>query len=217
MFVGLQGKQVSKASLLQNLVRNTNINLAGIGITLIGLQASGGCVLEVESRSKAGSLTYGLLTAALHGVRPDQLLMIRSALPGLDACSNMWGTRGTDMHAVWSACVLCAVLCFQSARWSPRPCWQLPTRPMLRPHLEAHWCPWTCSPCRYILKGPFSRTVIHVPVPSIVPIGGPPHVFCCVAALQASTNTLLAHFLSVVFANCIIGVLSKARGRPAAA
>jgi hypothetical protein len=38
---------------------------------------------------------------------------------------------------------------------------------------------------------------------------------CCV--LQASTNTLLAHFLSVVFANCIIGVVSKARGRPAAA
>lgn len=54
VFVGLQGKQVSKASLLQNLVRNTNINLAGIGITLIGLQASGGCVLEGESRSTAG-------------------------------------------------------------------------------------------------------------------------------------------------------------------
>jgi hypothetical protein len=37
----LQGKSVSTASLLQNLVRNTNINLAGIGVTLIGLQASG--------------------------------------------------------------------------------------------------------------------------------------------------------------------------------
>jgi hypothetical protein len=37
----VQGKQVSRSSLLQNLVRNTNINLAGIGITLIGLQASG--------------------------------------------------------------------------------------------------------------------------------------------------------------------------------
>jgi hypothetical protein len=32
---------VSRSFLVQNLVRNTNINLAGIGITLIGLQASG--------------------------------------------------------------------------------------------------------------------------------------------------------------------------------
>lgn len=39
-----------------------------------------------------------------------------------------------------------------------------------------------------------------------------PFVDC--RCLQASTNTLLAHFLSVVFANCIIGVLSKAKGRP---
>lgn len=36
-----EGKQVSRSFLVQNLVRNTNINLAGIGITLIGLQASG--------------------------------------------------------------------------------------------------------------------------------------------------------------------------------
>jgi hypothetical protein len=28
---------------------------------------------------------------------------------------------------------------------------------------------------------------------------------------QASTNTLLAHFLSIVFANCIIGLLGKAQ------
>lgn len=41
--------------------------------------------------------------------------------------------------------------------------------------------------------------------------------FFLVVVLQASTNTLLAHFLSVVFANCIIGLLSKAKGRPAAA
>jgi hypothetical protein len=50
--VFLQGKQVSKASLLQNLVRNTNINLAGIGITLIGLQASGGCCAVGEGKSQ---------------------------------------------------------------------------------------------------------------------------------------------------------------------
>jgi hypothetical protein len=36
-----EGKVVSRSFLVQNLVRNTNINLAGIGITLIGLQASG--------------------------------------------------------------------------------------------------------------------------------------------------------------------------------
>jgi hypothetical protein len=36
-----EGKTVSRSFLVQNLVRNTNINLAGIGITLIGLQASG--------------------------------------------------------------------------------------------------------------------------------------------------------------------------------
>jgi hypothetical protein len=35
--------------------------------------------------------------------------------------------------------------------------------------------------------------------------------------LQASTNTLLAHFLSVVFANTIIGLLNNAKGRPATA
>jgi hypothetical protein len=43
-------------------------------------------------------------------------------------------------------CVLCVSL--QSARWCPRLCWQLPTRPMLRQHLEAPSSPWTCSPCR---------------------------------------------------------------------
>jgi hypothetical protein len=35
--------------------------------------------------------------------------------------------------------------------------------------------------------------------------------------VQASTNTLLAHFLSVVFANFIIGAVNKIKGRPAAA
>jgi hypothetical protein len=39
-----EGKVVSRSFLVQNLVRNTNINLAGIGITLIGLQASGAFV-----------------------------------------------------------------------------------------------------------------------------------------------------------------------------
>ena len=43
LFLCAQGKTVSRSYLLQNLVRNTNINLAGIGVTLIGLQASGVC------------------------------------------------------------------------------------------------------------------------------------------------------------------------------
>lgn len=46
----VQGKQVSRSSLLQNLVRNTNINLAGIGITLIGLQASGAVLFGIRGR-----------------------------------------------------------------------------------------------------------------------------------------------------------------------
>ncbi|KAF8058327.1 lpxC [Scenedesmus sp. PABB004] len=41
-----EGKQVSRSFLVQNLVRNTNINLAGIGITLIGLQASVGTLVS---------------------------------------------------------------------------------------------------------------------------------------------------------------------------
>lgn len=47
-----EGRQVSRAFLYQNLVRNTNINLFGIGITLIGLQASGRwwCLQSAESR-----------------------------------------------------------------------------------------------------------------------------------------------------------------------
>jgi len=40
-----QGKHVSKTFLLQNLVRNININLLGIGITIIGLQASVGTLV----------------------------------------------------------------------------------------------------------------------------------------------------------------------------
>jgi hypothetical protein len=40
-----EGKTVSRSFLVQNLVSNTNINLAGIGITLIGLQASGALVI----------------------------------------------------------------------------------------------------------------------------------------------------------------------------
>lgn len=51
----LQGKQVSRASLLQNLVRNTNINLAGIGITLVGLQASVGTLVSKTMLSAANA------------------------------------------------------------------------------------------------------------------------------------------------------------------
>jgi hypothetical protein len=43
-----QGKAVKRSYLVSNLLRNTNINLLGIGITLVGLQASGArlcCVL----------------------------------------------------------------------------------------------------------------------------------------------------------------------------
>lgn len=36
-----QGRQVSRSFLVQSLVSNVNINLLGIGITLVGLQASG--------------------------------------------------------------------------------------------------------------------------------------------------------------------------------
>lgn len=47
-----EGRQVSRGFLVQALVRNTNINLAGIGITLIGLQASGkGTALFMSSVS----------------------------------------------------------------------------------------------------------------------------------------------------------------------
>jgi hypothetical protein len=51
----LQGKQVSRTSLLQNLVRNTNINLAGIGITLVGLQASVGTLVSKTMLSAANA------------------------------------------------------------------------------------------------------------------------------------------------------------------
>jgi hypothetical protein len=46
-----QGRAVSKTFLLQNLVRNININLVGLGITIIGLQASGEPVLSVSPPS----------------------------------------------------------------------------------------------------------------------------------------------------------------------
>eukprot|EP00879_Flechtneria_rotunda_P024706 GHRR01026212.1.p1 GENE.GHRR01026212.1~~GHRR01026212.1.p1 ORF type:complete len:210 (+),score=34.55 GHRR01026212.1:387-1016(+) len=41
-----EGKLVSRSYLVQNLVRNTNINLLGIGITLVGLQASVGTLVS---------------------------------------------------------------------------------------------------------------------------------------------------------------------------
>lgn len=37
----------------------------------------------------------------------------------------------------------------------------------------------------------------------------------CYVVLQASTNTLLAHFLSIVFTNFILGVVNKATAKPA--
>lgn len=36
-----EGKVVRKSAFVQNLVRNTTLNLLGIGITIFGLQASG--------------------------------------------------------------------------------------------------------------------------------------------------------------------------------
>lgn len=102
------GKAVSRAALVANLVRNTNINLAGIGITLIGLQAS------------VGTLVSKTMLAAANA-------------------------------------------------------------------------------------------------PYAAPAPGGTLISLDVFSLQASTNTLLAHFLSVVFANCIIGRLNKGRGAPAAA
>ncbi|WIA41833.1 hypothetical protein OEZ86_009163 [Tetradesmus obliquus] len=103
-----EGKTVSRSFLVQNLVRNTNINLAGIGITLIGLQAS------------VGTLVSKTMLAAANA-------------------------------------------------------------------------------------------------PYAAPAPGGTLVSLDVFSLQASTNTLLAHFLSVVFANFIIGAVNRIRARPAAA
>ncbi|GBF95301.1 TIC, chloroplastic [Raphidocelis subcapitata] len=50
-----QGKAVSRSFLVQNLVRNTNINLLGIGITLIGLQASVGTLVSKTMLSAANA------------------------------------------------------------------------------------------------------------------------------------------------------------------
>eukprot|EP00775_Hariotina_reticulata_P013608 gene13608-13733_t len=102
------GKQVSRTFLVQNLVRNTNINLAGIGITLIGLQAS------------VGTLVSKTMLAAANA-------------------------------------------------------------------------------------------------PYAAPAPGGTLISLDVFSLQASTNTLLAHFLSIVFANCIVGAVNNIKGRPAAA
>ncbi|KIY96600.1 hypothetical protein MNEG_11360 [Monoraphidium neglectum] len=41
-----EGKAVRRSALVQNLVRNTNINLAGIGVVLLGLQASVGTLVS---------------------------------------------------------------------------------------------------------------------------------------------------------------------------
>ncbi|KAF6261840.1 hypothetical protein COO60DRAFT_726021 [Scenedesmus sp. NREL 46B-D3] len=104
-----EGRVVSRSFLVQNLVRNININLAGIGITLLGLQAS------------VGTLVSKTMLAAANA-------------------------------------------------------------------------PYAASPSP-------GGTLVSLDVFS----------------LQASTNTLLAHFLSVVFANFIIGAVNKIKTRPAAA
>lgn len=100
-----EGRQVSRSFLVQNLVRNTNINLFGIGITLIGLQAS------------VGTLVSKTMLAAANA-------------------------------------------------------------------------------------------------PYAAPAPGGTLISLDVYSLQASTNTLLAHFLSIVFTNFILGVVNKVAAKP---
>eukprot|EP00878_Enallax_costatus_P031606 GHUV01034568.1.p2 GENE.GHUV01034568.1~~GHUV01034568.1.p2 ORF type:complete len:173 (+),score=58.06 GHUV01034568.1:555-1073(+) len=100
-----QGRQVSRSFLVQSLVSNVNINLLGIGITLVGLQAS------------VGTLVSKTMLAATNA-------------------------------------------------------------------------------------------------PYAAPSPGGTLISLDVFSLQASTNTLLAHFLSVVFANWLIGAVNKATAKP---
>lgn len=53
-----QGKAVKRSFLVQNLVRNTNINLLGIGITLVGLQASGAPCYYMHPRPERPPLFF---------------------------------------------------------------------------------------------------------------------------------------------------------------
>lgn len=185
----LQGKQVSRTSLLQNLVRNTNINLAGIGITLVGLQASVGTLVSKTMLSAAN--------APYAAPAPGGTLVSLDVFSLQVRDSNAYIGDVTCCSESWLLGALHNVLCPPLRFWCCRCCKQTPGK-------------------LYLLPPQLGDAYLQATYISLLRLP------CCVAAcylcvLQASTNTLLAHFLSVVFANCIIGVLSKVRKGPAAA
>jgi hypothetical protein len=130
-------------------VRNTNINLLGIGITLVGLQASGeaGSIRGAGVLSAAGAPQRGLTRASLPAVRPF-------------------------------------------------PC--------------AHAPPPRARPCPLAVGTLVSKTMLSAAnAPYAQPQPGATLVSLDVFSLQASTNVLLAHFMSIVFTNLMLGALNR--------
>lgn len=166
-----QGKAVKRSFLVQNLVRNTNINLLGIGITLVGLQASGerleeeddGDEEEEDDKRKGGRCKderrwRSGTAAACQGTPPRRHTTTNTTTNTANTSTqtNNTNDKSTTVGTLVSKTMLAAA------------------------------------------NAPYAA-----------PTPGGTLVSLDVFSLQASTNVLLAHFVSIVFSNLMLGTLNR--------